>query len=152
MEVGEQPVHRAKGVAGGDEDRGVARERMDLARLVGRAFEQAQARRPHRNDPPAAGAHRVEPRRSLAVDRAPFGVHRVVGGILDLHRKKRPRADVERQRLVADPRRAQRCHQFGREMERRGRRGDRTIARGKHRLVIAAISLVGAALAGDVRW
>ena len=46
-----------------------------IAVLVGGAFEQAQAGRADRDQPPAGCAHRIQPLGRRRVDAAPFGVH-----------------------------------------------------------------------------
>ena len=74
-----------------------------VAVLVGRAFEQAQAGGADRDDPPAGRAHGVQPVGGGGVDPAPFGVHHMVGGVVGLDRQEGARADMERQRFVADP-------------------------------------------------
>ena len=71
--------------------------------LVGGAFEQAQRGGADRDDPAAGGARGVEPGRGRGVDPAPFGVHDVVVGVVGLDRQEGAGADMEGQRLVADP-------------------------------------------------
>ena len=75
------------------------------------AFEQAQRGGADRDQPPARRARGVEPIRGRGVDPAPFGVHDVVGGVVRLDRQEGAGADMEGQRLVADPRVGQRRHQ-----------------------------------------
>ncbi len=71
--------------------------------------------------------------------------------ILGLDRQEGAGADVQGQRLVADPRLGKRRHQFGREMERRRGRGDGALLPREHRLIIGAVAVVGGAAAGDIR-
>jgi hypothetical protein len=111
--------------------------------LVGGAFEQAERGGADRDDAAARGARGVEPVGDGGVDPAPFGVHDVVGRVVGLDRQEGAGADVEGQRLVADPRRGERVHQPRREMERGGRRGDRAFLAREHRLVILAVARVG---------
>ena len=111
MEVGDEAVDGAEAVAGGDEDRGVALERPDPPGLVGGAFQQAQRGRADRDDPAARGPRRVEPGGRRGRDPAPFGVHDMVVGVVGLDRQEGAGADMEGQRLVADPGLGERRHQ-----------------------------------------
>ncbi len=77
--------------------------------------------------------YRIEAVGGGGVDPAPFGVHPVFGGVVGLDRQEGARADMQRQRGVADAARAQCRHQPGREVERRGRRGDGTRLAREHR-------------------
>jgi hypothetical protein len=66
------------------------------------------------------------------------------------YRKEGARPDVKRQRLVSDARLGEGCHQFRGEVQSGGRRGHGPLLARENRLVIAAVGLVGAALARDV--
>ena len=79
MEIGQQDIDRAKAIARRDEDRGLARKRLDGAVLGRSAFEQPQRGGADRDDTAAPGAGRVQRGRGLGSDAAPFGVHPVLG-------------------------------------------------------------------------
>ena len=101
VEIGHQAVDGLEPIAGGDEDRGIAVERLDDAVFVRRAFEQAQRGGADRDDPSARRAHGVESLGGVGVDPAPFGVHDMVVGIVGLDRQERPCPDMQRQRFRA---------------------------------------------------
>jgi hypothetical protein len=150
VEVGEEAVGCPKAIAGGDEDGGVAFERVDPAGLVRGAFEQPKGRGADRDDPAAGGARGVEAFGGSRRDAAPFLVHDMVVRVVGLDRKKGAGADMERQRFPKDAGLVERLDQARREMERGGGRGDGAFARGEHGLVIKKVAVVGAAPAGDV--
>ena len=140
MEVGDQAVDRLEAVAGRDEDRGVALERPDRAVLVRRAFDQAQAGRADRDQPPARRARTRSAARRSAASIRPHSACILWSSVsLGLDRQERARADVQGQRLAADPARVERVDQPRGEMQRGGRRGDRALLPREHRLVIVAV-------------
>ncbi len=150
MEIGHQPVDRPEAVAGRDEDGGVAFERLDPSILVRRTFQQTQRSRSDRDQPPAGLARGIEPVGGRLIDAAPFGVHPMVGGVVNLDRQERPRADMKRQRLPLHAAPVERFDQPIGEMQRRGRRGDCPRLSREHRLIIVAVGLVGSALACNI--
>ena len=99
-------------IAGRDENRGVAGPRLYFAGVIGGTFEHAQRRRADAHDPPAARLDRIERRRRLSRDAAPFGMHFMIGGIVGLHGQKRARADMQRDEVFGYPARVKRREQF----------------------------------------
>ena len=150
VEIGHQAVDRAELVARRDEDVGVALERADDAVCAGRAFQQAEAGGADGDDPAAGGAGAVQAVGGGGVDPAPFAVHPVVVGLVDLDRQEGAGADVQGQGLAADPRCVQRLQQGIGKVQRRGGRGDGALFAGKHRLIVAGVALVDRPLAGDI--
>ena len=151
MEVGDQAVDRLEAVAGRDEDRRVALERLDRAVLAGRAFEQAQRGRADRDQPPARRARALSRSAVAASIRPHSACIRWSAVSSALTGRKVPGADMEGQRLARDPARVERVEQRGGEMQRRGRRGDRAFLPREHRLVIGAVGGVGRPLARRCR-
>ena len=78
-------------------------------------------------------------------------MHFVVSGVVDFNRQESPRADVQGQRLVANPGLSQRAQQFGGEVQSGGRRGHCAVFGGEHRLIVALVLRISRALARDVR-
>jgi hypothetical protein len=78
-------------------------------------------------NPPARRPHRVQPLVPLRHRCGPIRCASGRIGIVGLDRQESARADMQRQRLVPDPGSRQRRHQFRREMQRRGGRGDRAV-------------------------
>ena len=150
MKVGQQPVDRLEAIARGDEDCGVAVERADRAIVRRRAFDQAERGGPDRDQPPAPRSRCVEAIGGGSVDPAPFGMHPMVGGVVDLDRQEGPGADVKRQRLASDPPRVDRLDQPLGEVERGGRCCNRTGLAGEHRLIVGSVVGVGRSFGSDV--
>ncbi len=74
----------------------------------------------------------------------------MVFDLLRLDRQEGARADVERQRLAADPARFEGFEQARSEMQRRGRGGHRAFLPGEHRLIVGAVRLIRRAAGSDV--
>jgi hypothetical protein len=75
----------------------------------------------------------------------------MLGRVLGLDRQEGAGADVQGQHLAGDASFVERGdHPVG-EVQGRGRRGNRPLLTREHRLVIAAVGLVGGALASDIR-
>ena len=75
----------------------------------------------------------------------------MVSCVVDFNRQESPRADMQGQRLVANPGLSQRAQQFGGEVQSGGRRGHSADVGGEHRLIVALVLRISGALARDVR-
>jgi hypothetical protein len=78
-------------------------------------------------------------------------MHLVLARVLRLDREEGAGAHVQRQRLPADAMSLQRLDELGREVKRRGGRGDGSVLPREHGLVIVAVRPIGGAARGDVR-
>ena len=150
MEIGQQRVDGAEAIAGGDEDRRLAFEGAKRAVLAGGAFEQPRRGRADGDDAAAARARRVERRGGRRVEPAPFRVHGVAGGVVDLHRQERAGADMQRQAKNPSAGRFDARDQLRGEMQPGGRRGDRPLLVREHRLVVGAIGRRDPSARGDI--
>ena len=73
-------------------------------------------------------------------------MHLVIGGVIDLDRQERPRANMKRECFTGDPPRVDCRHQSVGEMERGGRRRYRPGFAREHRLVIGGVIGISRAL------
>ena len=102
MEVGQHHVDRAKAVAGGDEQRGLAGKRRKRTVFARRAFQQTQRGRADGDNAAAGAARCVQGRCGGRGHAAPFGVHFVAGRVVCLDRQKCAGADMQRHALQID--------------------------------------------------
>ena len=123
---------------------------MDRATFVRCAFEQAQAGGTDGDYSATSGAQSVKAVGGGGVYPAPFGVHLVVGSVVNLHRQESACPDVEGECLAGYSGPFERVQQFRGEVECSGGRGNGAVLAGEHRLVVLGILLVGGAFAGDV--
>ena len=97
-------VDRAEAIAGRDEDRRSRRRRARSVAVVGRgAFEQAQRRSCRRRRRGRRGARAALSAAAVAASSsAPFGVHAVAAGVVDLDRQEGAGADMQREAAQRD--------------------------------------------------
>src|SRR6516162_8920064 len=110
MEVRHERVHDAETKAGVDEQRALARERLELAALSG-CLERAHAGRADRDDAPAARAAALDRGTELGRDAEPLGVQLMVLDALGAHGRERARPDVQREKGALDAARVERLEQ-----------------------------------------
>ena len=82
---------------------------------------------------------------------APFGVHAVICGVLDLHRSKGTGAHVQCDVTALDAGFLQAREQLLSQMQRGRRRRDRTVAAGEHRLIVCRVMDVAPPWPPDIR-
>ena len=151
VEVGEQDIDGAKGMAGRYEYRRLALESADVAASVGGALEQPKRGGPDRDDAAAPCARRIQGLRRRRIEAAPFRVHHVIPGVLDLDGQKGARADVQRDPMQARAGRLDAREQGRREVKPRRRRRDGAGFVGEDRLVGLAILGRGGPARRDIR-
>ena len=96
MKVGQQHVDRPKPASRRDENIGLGGEFAHFAMRGKTGLENAQAGGADRHHAPALGPGRVDPRGGRCRDLPPFGMHAVLGDVVDRHRQEGAGPDMER--------------------------------------------------------
>ena len=151
MEVGDQPVDRLEAIAGRDEDRRVALERLDGAVVVRPRFRAGASEVVPTAISRPPDARTAFSRSAVSASIRPHSaciLCSLVSSALTGRKVPAPTCRVSVSRPM--PCALQRLDQARREVQRRGRRGDRPVLPREHGLVIVAVGLVGRAPRGDV--
>ena len=150
MKVGQQHVDRPKPASRRDENIGLGGEFANFAMRGETGLENAQAGGADRHHAPALGPGRVDPRGGRCRDLPPFGMHAMLGDVVDRHRQEGAGPDMERDLGDGDTGVLQRRRQFRREMKPGRRRRDRARLRREHGLIVLVVSRCAAVGTADI--
>ena len=103
---------------------------------IGGALNQTQRGGADRDNPAALFARIIQRLGGRRIEAAPFGVHDVIVGVLDLYGQEGAGADVQRHPMQARPRRLYALNQLGCEMQPGRRRCDGAGFVGENGLVV----------------
>ena len=150
VEIGHQHIDSAEAVTRGDEDGGIALERLYLALRRGGAFEQPQTGCADADDAAAGGVDGIQGRGGIGGDHAPFGVHPVVGRVVGLDRQEGAGPDMQGQGMGRDATGLQGLHQGRGEMQASRGCRDRPVQLREHGLVVREVTVVLGPLGRDI--